>query len=102
MKEMCRIIPAGSCPSCGHKQFFVMQGQVDQYITNGDGVVIDFKELEYKAIGKCLNCNKEYEMMPTTTGFIPLTPLRKILYDYTPHLAIEESYSHVDNPMEMR
>lgn len=101
MREMCRIIPQGSCPICGHKQFIINEGIINLYLTDQDGSVIDYKEEDYKAIGKCINCGKKFEMMPTSTGFIPLTHLRKIIYEYSPSSYINEiSSGNTKNPME--
>ena len=81
--EMLRILPKGSCPKCGHRQFLVKEIQSNLYLTGRDGEIIDSKEEKYIAIGKCLNCGKEYEMAPTAYAFIPLTPLRKFLHEYS-------------------
>lgn len=99
MKEMVYIINNGSCPTCGNKQFIVAEHQTMLYLTDGNGEAINSKELNYKAIGKCCNCGKEFEMMPTSYGFIPLTRLRKILFEYTPHCIHEEELEDVENPM---
>lgn len=72
------------------------------YLTDRDGEITDSKEIHYKAIGKCVNCYKEYEMMQTSYGFVPLTPLRKLLYEYDKGIFdVEESLIDKDskNPM---
>lgn len=86
MKEMCTLVPEGACPSCGKKGFVVHEMQSFTYLTNRDGVVVDYAPDQYAAVGMCTNCNKRFDMMPTPTGFIPITPLRRILLDYTPHI----------------
>ena len=103
MKEMCRLVPQGACPTCGHKQFVVYENTTDLYLTNQDGEAIDHTEVRYIAFGKCLNCGKEFEMMPTSIGFIPLTGLRKILYEYSPSSYINETeLGSTNNPMEVK
>lgn len=99
MINMVKVIPNGSCPYCGHKQFVVIESQLNIFLTNRDGEIIDNKELSYKARGKCCNCNREFEMMQTTYGFIPLSPLRKIIYNHTNHNESEEEYEVINNPM---
>lgn len=101
MNTMVNIIPAGSCPNCGHSKFVVFESAQSAYSTNRDGEIVGSKELSYKAVGKCLNCGKEFDMLPTQIRFIPMTRLRKILYDYTDHSTLDqiESYEEIDNPM---
>ena len=82
-KQMIRLIPQGSCPKCQHKQFVVYDNQSTMYLTNRDGAIIDSKELDHISVGMCCNCGTTFEMFPTSEGFIPLTPMRKIVYDYT-------------------
>lgn len=102
MKEMCRVIPSGSCPSCGHKQFVVMESTINVFLTNRDGEIIDSKEVENSAIGACCNCKKEYNMIPTSYGFIPATPLRRFLYTLSPHYNPElAEVLLLPNPMEV-
>lgn len=102
MKEMVYLIPKGSCPNCTHKQFVVYERNENLYLTNNDGEVIDNAEISNYAIGKCLRCGKEYDMMSYSTRFIPLTALRKILFDYSPHKIEEENIKIIPNPMEKR
>lgn len=103
MKEMVTIIPAGSCPKCGHKQFVVSELQISEYLTNPDGEIIDSLDVDYNAAGMCLNCNTVFKMYPTKEGFIPLTRLREIMLDYTPHAEIIklELPNNISNPMEV-
>ena len=102
MKEMVNIIPLGACPKCGHKQFIVIEHQLNEYLTNPDGEIIDSLDLDYDAEGMCINCNSRFKMLPTREGFIPLTRLRKIIFDYTCHAACapKELTSNIPNPME--
>lgn len=104
MKEMVNIIPLGSCPKCGHKQFVVSELQINQYLTNSDGEIIDSSETDYSAAGMCNNCGTVFEMYPTREGFIPLTKLRKIMFDYTPHVDTldEDMIESISNPMEVK
>lgn len=104
MKVMVDVVPNGSCPKCGHLQFIVSEIQHNAFLTNHDGDIIDSKELHYEAIGKCVNCGAVYDMEPTYKGFIPMTPLRKILYEHTPHYVPKEISitSDIENPMEAK
>lgn len=104
MNEMVNIVPLGSCPKCGHKQFVVLEHQINKYLTNPDGEVIDSADIEYTASGMCLNCNTVFKMYPTRDGFIPLTKLREIMFDYTPHTQIvkEQTVIDIPNPMEAK
>lgn len=99
-KIMCDIIPAGSCPICSGKQFIVHEFSSNLYLLDYDGKVIDHNEIIYNAVGKCLNCGHQFEMMPTMEGFIPLTKLRKIFYEYSPSAYKDESkLENSSNPM---
>jgi len=102
MIEMVNIVPSGACPKCGHKQFVVLESQLRKFLTNADGETIDHSELDYNAEGMCCNCNSVFKMMPTWKGFIPLTRLREIMFDYSPHaLEVGDStWDDVINPME--
>lgn len=102
MKEMCTIIPRGSCPNCGHKQFVVHEFEQHLYLTDRDGEIIDSQEIDYSAAGMCVKCGRKYKMLPTHEGFIPATKLRELLFDYSPHLYIENEIKNIDNPMEMK
>lgn len=104
MNEMVNIVPLGSCPKCGHKQFVVSEHQINEYLTNQDGNVIDCSDVIYDAKGICLNCKTIFKMYPTRDGFIPLTRLREIILDYTPHTQIvkEEKIADIPNPMEVK
>lgn len=104
MKEMVSIIPLGACPKCGHKQFVVSEHQINEYLTNPDGEIIDSLDIEYDAEGMCLNCNSTFKMYPTREGFIPLTRLREIMLNYTPHLdSLSETINiETPNPMEVQ
>lgn len=103
MKNMVNIIPLGACPKCGHKQFVVSEQQITEYLTNADGEIVDGIDVEYDAVGMCCNCNATFDMYPTKEGFIPLTNLRKILLNYTPHMIVmhPQKVPAIDNPMEV-
>lgn len=103
MKEMVNIVPLGACPKCGHKQFVVSELQINEYLTNPDGEIIDSIDVEYDAEGMCLNCNSKFKMYSTREGFIPLTRLREILFDYTPHVLViqDQVIDNFSNPMEV-
>ena len=105
MNEMVIKVPLGSCPKCGHKQFVVMESQLKKYLTNQDGEIVDYEETDYNAAGMCCNCGTVFKMIPTLEGFIPLTRLREIMFDYSPHainmaptFEVENSF----NPMEAK
>ena len=104
MNEMVNIVPLGSCPKCGHKQFIVIENQLKMYLTNQDGEIIDFNELDYRTSGKCCNCGSIFKMIPTLEGFIPSTRLREILFDYSPHAlnASPLDQEIILNPMEVQ
>ena len=95
-------LPKGACPKCNRKQFVVMERKSDLYLTNQDGEIIDSKEEYHICVGQCVNCGKTYSMFPTREGFIPLTPLRKLLYEYTPEYIESNDIDDapkIDNPM---
>ena len=98
--ELFRVLPKGSCPTCGHSQFIVVESQLDSYLTNSGGEIIDHKEERHVCVGKCVNCGNTFEMYPTNNGFIPLTKLKKLLYDYIYNEEIQdkELQSNIDNP----
>ena len=98
---MINAVARGACPNCGNKQFVVHESTMNLYLTNRDGEIIDNKEIDYSAIGMCTRCNRKFPMMSTLYGFIPMTPLRKILFEYTPHnIVIEKDYDDtISNPM---
>lgn len=104
MKEMVNYVPFGSCPICGHKQFIAVESNISVFLTDGDGMVVQSKELDHNVKGKCLNCNTEFDMLSTLYGFIPLTSLRKILLDYMDitNDVIECDYKNIDNPMAIK
>ena len=99
---MARKIPFNACPCCGHRQFVVLESQMNAFLTGREGEIIDSKEKYYHAVGKCTNCKSEYDMINTINGFIPATKLRKLLYKYTTYDedVIEES-AYIRNPMEV-
>ena len=99
--QMIRLLPKGSCPKCGHRQFLVKEIQSNLYLTGIDGDVIDSKEEKYVAVGKCLNCGKEYNMLSGRDSFIPMTPLRELLYYYPGKSLKEPEEEYIDNPFEV-
>ena len=103
-KEMCRIIPIGSCPSCGNKEFVVDEIAHDRYLTNKYGEIKDHAEVSYNALGICTKCSAIYPMIPNRDGFIPASRLRAIMYEYTPHNQVLPDYlkdkNSNANPME--
>lgn len=99
MKNMCNIVPLGSCPTCGHSSFVVSEHQINEYLTNRDGEIVDSIDIEYDAVGICTNCHTTFNMYPTREGFIPLTRLREILYRYP--TCVEFVKVELPNPMEV-
>lgn len=102
MKEMVNIVPKGSCPNCGHSQFVVSELQINEYLTNRDGEIIDSLDIEYDAEGYCMNCKERFKMYPTREGFIPLTRLRAILLHSTHMLDSLDEPTYIPNPMEVK
>ena len=96
-------VPAGECPFCKNKQFFVSEIVKTDYLLNRDGQVIDSDEPVYDAVGICLNCNHQYLMKPVFDGFVPLTPLRKYMEENinigsnTDPLEVDD----INNPMQL-
>ena len=82
-REMYTLIPDEACPTCGHSRFIIKDSESNLYLTDNFGNIIDSKEEYHICVGKCLNCGKEYSMLPTKNKFIPLTNLRKYLYEYS-------------------
>lgn len=102
MKEMCILRNNGSCPICGHSQFVVIENQINISLTDIDGNVLETREAEHEAHGKCVFCGNECEMLPTTYGFIPLSPLRKFLYKEVPqYIPKLKEYQKTENPMQI-
>ena len=46
-----------------------------------EGIIVDSEELSDYAIGKCINCGKEYDMIILNESYIPSTPIREMLYE---------------------
>ena len=100
-KEICTIFPLGSCLKCFNKQFIVYHRTEMLSLTNPDGEIIDVQEISDYAIGKCINCGKEYKMIILNETYIPSTPLREILYKNNPYIYDDNSnYAEIKNPME--
>lgn len=101
-KIIAAIIPYNACPNCRHKSFIVMQIQVDAFVTDGDGNICATEQKHYNAIGKCLNCGKEYDMMPTPNGFNPMGKIKSILNRYNGVIGSNCTDNiSLDNPMEI-
>lgn len=81
MIQMCHRIPPGICPNCKADSFVVYESDINAYITNAEGTPVSVKNMNNRCVGICMNCKKEYPMLSTPTKFIPLTPLRKFLYE---------------------
>lgn len=102
MKELCRLIDIGSCPNCGHKQFIVYHSNIDLYLTNGDGEIIDSSQISEVIQGMCIRCKAIYNMMPTVNGYIPMTKLRELFF-CNRDLEYDKNKvdNYIENPMEM-
>ena len=101
MKEICRIIPSGGCPSCGHRTFIVIEAVTTAYATDKYGGIIDSMVIDENAVGKCRKCGATFKMIPIPDGFVPETKLRSLLYSTTPHYVADENFPALPNPMEV-
>lgn len=97
-KQMVRLLPLGSCPNCGHNQFVVAESETNLFLTNRDGEIVDSKNYSYTCEGMCCNCKVRFPMLATPERFIPMTPLRKLLYEDS-HNELEVEI--IKNPMEV-
>jgi len=100
-QEIMTVLPDGCCPVCGHSQFIVKEIESNLFLTNQFGEIIDSREEKYACVGKCLMCGKEYSMYSAPNKFIPLTPIRKILYEYSKEYleSKEPKEQYLTNPM---
>lgn len=98
--NMVRIIPARTCPNCGHSEFIIHQSTSMVYLTDRDGEIKDQLQDREVIKGICLRCKREYDMLQTINGFIPMTQLRKLLYQNTHHYEVEEQNDTIPNPMQ--
>ena len=95
-RQIYHLLPKNACPICGKASKFIIRDlQSNIYLTNKDGDIIDSKEDFNIAVGMCLNCNTKFDMFPTNNSFIPLTPLRKLLPEYS-----KASRNYCRNPEE--
>ena len=101
MKEMCRIISSGGCPSCGHRTFIVVEGITTAYATDKYGSIVDSMVIDENAMGQCRKCGATFKMIPIPDGFIPETKLRSLLYATSPHYVPDEQFPTIPNPMEV-
>ena len=95
-KNMCNIISYDTCPRCGNSEFLVYEKQEDMYYTK-NSKILGSDNLSYKCQGICIKCKTIYDMLNTPSKFIPLTPLRKILFDFPKD---EQETNITKNPME--
>lgn len=103
--NMIRLIPDGSCPKCSHRQFIVREFIANTYLTGIDGEIIDGNEDKHTMVGICLNCGKQYPMASTYNGFIPLTPIRKLLREYAEEVVYvipDDMTKELTNPMDLK
>ena len=95
-----------SCPTCGQSQFVVKEFLSATYLTGRDGEILDYTEDKHTYMGMCVRCGKVVPMVNGYHGFIPCTPIRKIIldnYDELVSIIPEEKPNEVyfDNPMEV-
>lgn len=100
-KEICKLISPKACPKCGRKEFLIYENTEELYLTNRAGEIIDHNGMSYSCKGVCLNCKSTYDMLSVTNGYIPLTKLRKLLYNY-PIDDKDHDVKVLDNPMEVK
>ena len=62
LKQIITVYPKNACPCCHHSNFVVVEKNVDAYVTGRDGEIIDHRELECSAIGRCINCGNEFHI----------------------------------------
>ena len=73
-------------------------------MTNRDGEICDSMDEMNVAVGKCLECGKEFDCYPAFDSFIPLTPIRKFLPEYATEVLDSTNnmdQTHIENPMEV-
>lgn len=97
MKEMVTKIPMNSCPVCGGRKYVVYEMYSEMHLTDDSGVVTDSKELIYKCNGYCRNCETKFDMTYGSMGFVPLTPVRKVLLE---NGGLDIEMDIIENPME--
>lgn len=78
-KEMCRALPYGSCPICGHTEFIVLDTTTMAYLTDKKGHVSNMDEVYYNCEGRCLNCGTEFKRFDACESrFIPMSKIREL------------------------
>ena len=103
MKLLCVDSNMSACPVCKHASFIVFTSEYNIYLTDYDGEIVDVRELDSSAYGLCTNCGKRCKMMKTVNGFIPLTPLREILFNNIIASSVIPDYNDclaIENPMQ--
>lgn len=96
-KEMCYKLPLSACPRCGSLRYAVIDMNASLYVTDGEGEILNYKELRNSTVGKCLNCGNEYVMINAYAKFVPMTYLRSILGGFG-YIAKDE-ICEIENPM---
>ena len=99
IKEMCEVDNITSCPRCKNSEFIIYEGEENLYHENKYGKIDGIENMSYACKGLCMNCKTIYDMQSTNTGFIPLTPIRKLLFENTEDNIVEEPI--IANPMEL-
>ena len=81
-KEMCRALPFGSCPVCGHVRFIILETTTMAYLSDKDGNLDPGEQVHYSCKGKCINCNAEFERMELyESKVLPMSKIRS-LFDF--------------------
>ena len=103
MEVPLNYIPKDSCPKCGHRKFLVRELVGTTYLTDEFGKIVDSTDGLHLCRGICMNCAYQCDMYPTRQGFIPLTPLRKFLLEYSDEYLNKRNVfgdeSYLPNPM---
>ena len=78
-KEICRVLPYGSCPICGHDEFIILETNTMAYLTDKQGHVSSMDEAYYNCEGKCLNCGTEFSRFDAfESRFVPISKIREL------------------------
>lgn len=98
-------IPKDSCPFCHSRAFSITEYQIDTYKTDIYGKLHEYHENSHFALGRCIQCGKEFRMFIGRTKFIPLSGIRPYLKEYSESLP---TFSYMckltpsNNPMQIQ
>ena len=100
-KELCRTLPYGSCPICGHVEFIILETNTMAYLTDKDGNLDPGDQVYYDCKGKCINCNAEFERMEIyESKVLPMSKIRS-LFDFDLEFS-HKYYSEKFNPDSLK